>query len=189
MALLPTKNLSEHSLASSLAEVKKGNKQALGDFVWQNQERFYIMSLFATGNHETATVLTLETFQRAIKAIATVNPRQLGNSAWGWLSDHAVAAIADYHLQYSAKPVPKNANPEIDGSAEVDWMKTTILGTQRLKRCLNLLPELEMKAFVLRHQVDLNYEQIASVLNEDVDTVMAWTYRARVELIKCLSRG
>ena len=47
----------------------------------------------------------------------------------------------------------------------------------------------QKKAFLLRHHYDLNYEQIATVANQTVDSAMAVLYRARVQVVKCLGRG
>ncbi len=71
----------------------------------------------------------------------------------------------------------------------MDWETTVILGVQRVKRCFsNLVPE-QRKAFILRHQLSLDYAQIASLLNENIEVIMSWLFRARVQIVKCLGRG
>jgi RNA polymerase sigma factor (sigma-70 family) len=71
----------------------------------------------------------------------------------------------------------------------MDWETTVILGAQRIRRCLSTLPEEQRKVFILRHQLGLAYDQIAAVLNQNPDNVMAWLFRARVQIVKCLGRG
>ena len=51
------------------------------------------------------------------------------------------------------------------------------------------LPEEQQKVFLLRHNFQLNYDQIAAVLNQTPENVMAWLFRARVQIVKCLGRG
>jgi DNA-directed RNA polymerase specialized sigma24 family protein len=64
-----------------------------------------------------------------------------------------------------------------------------ILGTQRVKRCINSLSAEQKQAFVLRHQLGLNFNQVVAVLNQNPDNVMAHLHRARVQVVKCLGRG
>ncbi|MBI4533968.1 MAG: sigma-70 family RNA polymerase sigma factor [Candidatus Melainabacteria bacterium] len=190
MALLPSKDYSQHAAASVLIEVRKGNKQALGDFIWQNQERIYAIAYLATNDVDMSTQLTMMAFKNAFVALKQLNPKQLGDSAWDWLAQFIVDACAEYHMEYSG-PVPANAqaDPSVDGSAQMDWESTIILGLQRMKRCLGTLPDEQKNVFLLRHQLGLNYEQVAQVLNKNVDDVLAWLFRSRVQVIKCLGRG
>ncbi|MFX4864953.1 sigma factor-like helix-turn-helix DNA-binding protein, partial [Acinetobacter baumannii] len=69
------------------------------------------------------------------------------------------------------------------------WETTIILGAQRVKRCISSLPVEQQKVFLLRHHFQLTYEQIAAVINETPEDVMAWLFRARVQIVKCLGRG
>jgi RNA polymerase sigma factor (sigma-70 family) len=189
MALLPSRNYSEQAAANILLEVKKGNKQAQGEFIWQNQERFYAIAFMATGDAEVATQLTIMAFKNAFSAIKQLNPKQLGGAAWEWLAQFVVEACAEYHQQYSSPPQNSQSDPTADGSAQMDWETTVILGAQRVKRCLSTLPEDQRKIFILRHQLDLAYDQIAAVLNQNIDGVMSGLFRARVQVVKCLGRG
>jgi DNA-directed RNA polymerase specialized sigma24 family protein len=79
-------------------------------------------------------------------------------------------------------------DPQIDGSAEMTLTKSVSIGTQQVKRCLGSLPEEQRKTFILRHQLDLGYDQIAAILNQKTDKIIAWLFRARVQLVKCLSQ-
>lgn len=190
MALLPSRNYSDQAAANILLDVKKGNKQAQGEFIWQNQERFYAIAFMATGDPEVSTQLTISAFQSAFAAIKQLNPKQVSGAAWEWLAQFVVEACADFHQQYSAPPpAAAQTDPTADGSEQMDWETTVILGAQRVKRCLSTLPEEQRKVFILRHQLDLAYDQIAAVLNQHPDNVMAWLYRARVQIVKCLGRG
>jgi RNA polymerase sigma factor (sigma-70 family) len=143
----------------------------------------------ATGDAEVATQLTIMAFKNAFSAIKQLNPKQLGGAAWEWLAQFVVEACAEYHQQYSSPPQNSQSDPTADGSAQMDWETTVILGAQRVKRCLSTLPEDQRKIFILRHQLDLAYDQIAAVLNQNIDGVMSGLFRARVQVVKCLGRG
>lgn len=189
MALLPAKNFNQ-SASTVLLELKKGDKEQRNNFVWTHQERFYAIAYIATGKPDTATELTIMAFQNAFAALRHTNPKQVNMPLWYWLSQFIVDACAEYHQQYSGTPQPSpRTDPSADGSNQMDWETTVILGTQRVRRCLSSLAEEQQKVFILRHQLDLTYEQIGAVLNQTKETVQSWLYRARVQIVKCLGRG
>jgi DNA-directed RNA polymerase specialized sigma24 family protein len=190
MPLLPTRNYSEQAAANILLEVKKGDKKALGEFIWQHQERFYCIAFIATMDGEVSSQLTIQAFKNACAAIRSLSPKQLSGNVWEWLSQFIVDAIAEYHDQYSPPPSGSpQTDPTADGSANMDWETTVILGTQRVKRCINTLSPEQKQAFVLRHQLGLSFKQVVAVLNQNPDNVMAFLHRGRVQVVKCLGRG
>ena len=190
MPLLPSRNFSTHSAADSLIDVKKGNKQAINDFIWQNQERVYAIAFIATGDKEAATHLTIQVFQKAFDSLRQTNPKNIRESTWEWLSQFAVEACGQYHTEYSPPP-PTSVSVDVndDGSSQVDWLKTVILGTQRLRKCLAMLSVPQRKVFVLHHQLKLSYEQIADVINEHPDAIAWLSHSSRIHLVRLLARG
>ena len=110
-------------------------------------------------------------------------------SIWDWLSQYVVEAMGEYHSQNSGPPDEEDTDPAQDGSASMDWETTVLLGVQRVKRCIGSLPQELKRIFLLRHSLDLNYEQISIVTNQRVEKCMALLYRARVQVVKCLGRG
>jgi RNA polymerase sigma factor (sigma-70 family) len=190
MPLLPSKTNYPQSSSTVLADLKKGDKEKSNEFVWMHQERVYAISYCATGDSQSATDLTIAAFQNAFGSLKTLNPKQMTASVWDWLASFVVDACANWHATYS-RPVASNprTDPSADGSAQMDWETTIILGTQRVKRCISSLPAEQQKVFLLRHQFQLTYDQIAAVINEAPEDVMAWLFRARVQIVKCLGRG
>lgn len=190
MSILPTRTSFNQSASGVLLELKKGDTEKRNEFVWIHQERFYAIALLATDQPEAAEQLTMNAFQNAFAALRQINPKQLGLPIWDWLAQFIVAACADYHNRYSdpTSSAPQ-LDPSLDGSAQMDWETTVILGTQRVRRCLSSLAPEQQKVFILRHQMSLDYEQIGTVLNQSPETIMAWLYRARVQIVKCLGRG
>jgi RNA polymerase sigma factor (sigma-70 family) len=191
MAILPARTSSNQSASIVLAELKKGDKEKRNQFVWDNQERIYAIGLISTDDPEVAQDLTILAFQNAFTTLNHLNPKQVSMPIWDWLAQFIVEACASYHEQYSqpASPYVQRPDPTNDGSSNMDWETTVILGTQRVRRCLSSLSQELQKVFMLRHQMSLDYDQIAAVLNQSPETVMAWLYRARVQIVKCLGRG
>jgi len=190
MSLLPTRATYNQSAASVLAELKKGDKQKQTQFIVANQERLYAIAFLASGNAEKAENLTITAFQNAFSTIKQINIKQVGLPIWEWLAPFIVQACADYH-QGNSGPARQidTTDPAQDGSATMDWETTVILGVPRVVRCLNNLAAEQRKVFILRHQLFLDYGQIAAVINADLQTVISWLYRARVQIVKCLGRG
>jgi RNA polymerase sigma factor (sigma-70 family) len=191
MSLLQPRKYSDLGVSTFLLDVKKGNKQALGEFIWQNQERFYSIAFIATNDAEAASKLTIEAFKLAYTALKQMNIKQLAaESLSDWLSQFIVNVIVDYHGRTSTpSAMQPQTDPTIDGSAQMDWETTVILGTQRVKRCINSLAEEQKKVFILRHQLGLNMKQVTAVLHQNPENVMAWLHRSRVQVVKCLGRG
>jgi RNA polymerase sigma factor (sigma-70 family) len=190
MPILPSRSSFNQSASAVLSTLKGGNKEIQSDFIWNNQERFYAIALLSTDDPMVAEELTIQAFQNVFIALKHINPKQIGLPIWEWLAQYIVAVCADYHLQKSVGVAPiQNLDPAIDGSSQMDWETTVILGAQRVRRCLISLPKEQQKVFILRHQMSLDYHQTALVLSQSPETIMAWLYRARVQIVKCLGRG
>jgi len=189
MALLPSRTTYNQSASSIISQLKKGGQQQQNDFIWANQDRFYAIALIATDNQNMAEELTIAAFRNVFNDVRQVNPKQVGLPLWDWLAPFIVEACEDYNRHKAKVPPVNTIDPTEDGSAQMDWETTVILGLQRVKRCFSNLPPEQRKAFILRHQLSLDYNQIASVLNQSVETVMSWLFRARVQIVKCLGRG
>lgn len=190
MTILPNRTNFHQSGSQVLAELKKGNKEKRNEFVWVHLEPVYAIAYMATGNPDTAAQLTIMSFVNAFAALKQINPKQVTTAIWDWLVKFIVDACAEYHAKYSPPPAGNpRTDPTADGSAQMDWETTVILGIQRIRRCLSNLPPEQQKVFLLRHHLQLSYEQMAYVLNFTPEDIMAWLYRARVQIVKCLGRG
>jgi RNA polymerase sigma factor (sigma-70 family) len=189
MALLPSRTTYNQSASSIISQLKKAGQQQQNEFIWANQDRFYAIALIATDNPDVAEELTVAAFHDVFAAINQINPKQIGLPLWEWLSPFIVELCADYSRKRAGTALATTIDPSEDGSAQMDWETTVILGLQRVKRCFsNLVPE-QRKAFILRHQLSLDYVQIAAVLNQSVEVIMSGLFRARVQIVKCLGRG
>ena len=179
------------SAAAVLSEITNGGNEKRNEFVWVNQERVYAIALIATGDPKLAQELTIAAFRNAFASLKQAAPKKDDDlTIWGWLSGFIVEACAEYHAERSDPPANNHeVDPSADGSANMDWETTVLLGVQRIKRCLGSLPEEQQKVFYLRHHLDLNYDQISTVLNQSVEMTMAALFRARVQIVKCLGRG
>ena len=138
MPLLPTKNYSDQANAALLSKVKKGNKEAQSEFVWQNQSQFYAIAFMATNNKQASLQLCIDAFKQSLAALEQFQHQQLVHLDWDWLSQFIVNACAQFHAQYSHVPNTPITDPSADGSAQLDFGKNTVLDTQKIKMlCVN----------------------------------------------------
>ena len=158
-------------------------------FVHQHVDRFYCIAFIGTsGDPEAAEDITVVAMKRVMVALRQVNLKQFSREGvWEWVSGFVVDAVVEWHSQYSQAPSGPITDPSVDGSSQMDWETTVILGAQRVKRYISTLPEEQKKVFILRHQLNLGFCQVAAVLNEHEDNVRMWLNRARVQLVKCLA--
>ncbi|HMW90307.1 MAG TPA: sigma-70 family RNA polymerase sigma factor [Candidatus Obscuribacter sp.] len=192
MPLLPAKNSTQEfdqSAQAVLADLKKGGSEKRNEFVWIQQERVFAVALLGTGSQESAAQVTISAFNNAFAALNHSLPKNPEMSVWDWLSQYVVEAMGEFHNEFSGAPDDEDADPAQDGSANMDWETTVLLGVQRVKRCINQLPQDQKRVFLLRHSLDLNYDQISIVTNQKVEKCIALLYRARVQVVKCLGRG
>lgn len=192
MPLLPSKNNTkefDQSAQAVLSDLKKGGADKRNEFIWVHQERVYAVALLGTGNHDHASEVTISAFNNAFSALGQGLPKNPDMTIWDWLSQYVVEAMGEYHTQNSGPLDEENIDPAQDGSASMDWETTVLLGVQRVKRCIGSLPQELKTVFLLRHNLDLNYEQISIVSNQSVEKCMAQLFRARVQVVKCLGRG
>ncbi|MBK7746778.1 MAG: hypothetical protein IPP97_22445 [Candidatus Obscuribacter sp.] len=192
MALLPAKNSTQEfdqSAQTILTELKKGSTEKRNEFVWERQERVFAVALLGTGTPESAAQVTISAFNNAFGSLGHSIPKNSETSVWDWLSQFVVEAMGEFHAEVSGPPEEDEIDPAQDGSANMDWETTVLLGVQRVKRCINQLPQEQKRIFLLRHSLDLNYDQISIVTNQRVEKCMALLYRARVQVVKCLGRG
>ncbi|MBX9939613.1 MAG: hypothetical protein K2Y32_10185 [Candidatus Obscuribacterales bacterium] len=192
MALLPPKNSTQEfdqSAQTVLGELRKGSAEKRNEFVWVQQERVFAVALLGTGSQESAAQVTISAFNNAFASLNQGLPKHGEMTVWEWLSKFVVESMSEYHNEFSGAPEDDDGDPSQDGSANMDWETTVLLGVQRVKRCINQLPNEQKRVFLLRHSLDLNYDQIAVVTNLRVEKCMELLYRARVQVVKCLGRG
>jgi hypothetical protein len=57
-------------------EVKKGGKEAMGEFVYQHVDRFYCIAFIGTLDSEAAEDITVEAMKNVMVALRQINPKQ-----------------------------------------------------------------------------------------------------------------
>ncbi len=195
MSLLPSKTKNPKETANNdiaiFKDLKTGNKQKIGDFIWSYLDRVYAITFLATTSHDIAEILTIQIFQQAFDGLNSMNIKDLNSTAWEWLSEYIVNACKFYHSENSGEVLSDEEDIEAfnEDLTTMDWETTIILGASRMKKCLATLSEEQQKVYLLRHKLELGYNDIAGVLNFSNEKAISLLYRARVQIVKCLGKG
>jgi len=161
-----------------------GNKRAYEAFVLRHQKIVYNVVYQLVRQNEAAADVTQETFIKAYQALSrfrigcAVKPwllRIATNSALNWLRGQKVYQSLDQMLEEEPGAEPMS-NDNVEQGVEFKLTEET------LEKVLgNLSPE-HRHLFVLRHQYDLSYEEIAEVMNQPMTTIKSALFRARTKI-------
>jgi RNA polymerase sigma-70 factor (ECF subfamily) len=165
--------------------IRSGNSEATGLLVERFQGIVFGLCYRMLNHRQDAEDVTQETFVRALRAICRFDA---GRPIRPWLLEIAAnrcrTALASRARRLKLAPVsaaedvadPRPGHNDPDGLAgELD---------QAVKR---LRPEHRL-VFLLYHEQNLTYDEIAQSLKRPVGTVKTWLHRARAELAEQLAR-
>jgi RNA polymerase sigma-70 factor (ECF subfamily) len=178
-----------------------GDAAAWQDIVQQYHRRIYNICYRFSGSADDASDLTQEVFIKMYRTLATFDTSRASFMTWvttvtrNLLVDHfrkgkydritdsldAAPAAQEDGLTLAEQLEDKSASPE----ARVRSQETQRLVHEALKR---LSPELR-EAVILRDLQDLDYKDIAKVLNVPEGTVKSRINRGRTELARLLQRN
>ncbi len=188
-SVLPTSTTSAaHSQdeRATLLRMQAGDQQAFGELVRKYMHRAYYGALGLTGSHEDALELSQEAFARAFRARASIDPER---PFYTWY--YQILRRLCFNLGRDLKS--RREKLDAQGAwlvAEAESRQTqnpeTLLQQQQLAaRCraaIGQLADTEREIMVLREWQDLSYQDIASLLDIPIGTVMSRLYTARKRL-------
>jgi RNA polymerase sigma-70 factor (ECF subfamily) len=165
--------------------IRSGDPQATRLLVERYQGIVFGLCRRMLGHRHDAEDVTQETFLRAVRAIFGFDPAR---PLRPWLLEIAAnrcrTALAVQARRPRMAPV-KAAEDHVDprpGLADPDGL------AGELQRAVDRLrPEYRL-VFLLYHEQNLSYDEIAASLDRPVGTVKTWLHRARAELAEHLAR-
>jgi RNA polymerase sigma-70 factor (ECF subfamily) len=167
-----------------------GNKRAYEALVLRYQKIVYNVIYHLVRQNEAAADVTQETFIKAYQALSrfrigcAVKPwllRIATNSALNWLRGQKVYQSLDQMLaeEPGAEPV---SNDNVEQGVEFK------LAGETLEKILGHLSAEHRHLFVLRHQYDLSYEEMAEVMNQPITTIKSALFRARTKIRELMKK-
>jgi RNA polymerase sigma-70 factor (ECF subfamily) len=175
---------SEPSDAILVAAAQRGDRRALETLLERHHDRVRAVCWRLTGNAADADDAT----QEALIAVVRGLPRFDGRSAFTtWLFRIATNASLDELRRRRRRPVPDPDQVDrLAASAAVGAGIETVAERDVLDRALRQLPEEYRIAVVLRDVGDLDYAEIAEVLQIPPGTVRSRIARGRASLAAAL---
>ncbi len=161
---------------------------AFPEMVRSLQNGVYTGALRMIGDPHDAEDVAQEAFLRAYRALADYPPQRIRDLRLeGWVWTIAANLCRNVHRRRSRRPATPKAEIEITdrGRGPEDAALATALGG-RLSRALAELTWPMRSAVVLRHIIDLDYEEIAAALERPVGTVKADVHRGLARLRRAM---
>lgn len=168
-----------------LQAVRDGDHQRFEKLVLAYQNRLFGTMLGLLGNRQDAEDVTQEAFVTAFRKLHAFEER---SSFFTWL--HRIAY--NLAIDFRRKPHTRHRQGQVSIDQRDDCMVTgetapSVLAEQHerselIQQALLKLDESRRVVLVLRDLQDLDYEQIASILEIPIGTVRSRIHRARLDL-------
>jgi RNA polymerase sigma-70 factor (ECF subfamily) len=167
--------LSREEISAGIAAARRGDEAAwhrlFDDFhylVW----RYGFAHL---GDHASADDLAQEVFVAAVKAIGRLRD-ETRPGVEGWLLGIARNKVADRFRQSARERKLQLIRPELEADpAEIAVRRLTV---QRLRACLDTLPEPQRDIVIRRFVLDQSLEHVARATGRGIGAVKALQHRA-----------
>jgi RNA polymerase sigma-70 factor (ECF subfamily) len=172
-----------------------GEREAFGLLVGRHQARLFGAMLRMLGNRLDAEEVTQEAFVRAYAALAAFDPQYRFSA---WLYQIAVNLAINYRWKRSREVMVGRDAPEADRYFEglpdtgpagrPDALSVEADQRRRLWAAVAALPPDARDMIVLRHVLELSYEEIRQATGLPMGTVKSRLERARGRLAEALRR-
>ncbi len=163
---------------------KQGDRTALIELINLYQNRLYRALLPVTNNSEEALDVTQETF---VQVFRKLNSLQEDAHFFTWI--YRIGFNIARTRQRRQRPDPIDPSqmmiPSTEQSAEQRYESREF--QTALRQAIAKLPEDHQQVIVFREIEELDYQQIADVLNISIGTVRSRLHRARAQLRELLS--
>ncbi|MDP6443618.1 MAG: RNA polymerase sigma factor [Pirellulaceae bacterium] len=160
-----------------------GDQDAMQDLVARYRGRIYGLCYRMLGQQQDAEDATQETFVRVLKSLHQWDPNR---DFEPWL-----LAIAGNRCRTAISNRQRRPTHQAIGEPLVDRTPDLLAANQLAEEVQLGLEQLRpeyREAFVLFHEHELSYAEIATSLECPLGTVKTWVHRARKELIRHLQR-
>jgi RNA polymerase sigma-70 factor (ECF subfamily) len=177
--------------AQLMLRVREGDEEAFREIVEGYKKPIFDLCFRYIGNQADAEEVALDVFLHLYKARETYKPeaklstflyRIAVNLSLNRIRDRKRKRLLSLEFLRRNRPI----DPE---SPEADRPDAVLEGREReamIRKAIDLLPEKQKAALLLRRYEELSYEEIAAVMKTSVSAVEALLFRARETLKKKL---
>src|SRR5262249_55820822 len=154
--------------ARLVAAARDGDREALEQLLRAHYDRIHAVAWRLVGNDADAADVTQDALIAIVRGLARFDGR---SSFTTWAYRVTVTAALDELRRGRRRPAPLHVEPEAPEAEPAVAMETTIAERLRLDAALARLPDDYRAAVVLRDVCDLDYAEIAHVLDIPPGTV------------------
>jgi len=163
---------------------RDGDHRAFGELVDRYQRPIFTLTLRMTGSRDTAEELTQIVFVKAWRGLGGFDT---GRRFFSWIYRIAIHECLN-HRRASGRYEPLEPDLESSGSAPDDDAVRNETETQ-VQAALKSLNAADREIVVMRHFLELSYEEIAEALGVAAKTVKSRLFTARQRLKAELERA
>lgn len=170
---------------------QSGDQRAFGELVTKYMQRAYFGALGLTGSHDDALELSQEAFARAFRARASIDPERPFYTWYYQILRRLCFNLGRDtktrrdHLQAQTSWLVSEAESRGPQGPEAQLQHDQLQA--RAAAAIAGLGDTEREIIVLRELQDMSYQDIASLLDIPVGTVMSRLYTARKRLATTLA--
>jgi RNA polymerase sigma-70 factor, ECF subfamily len=177
--------------ASLAQQARQGDESAFETLVRRYQRRILAYCRRMTGPAGPAEDLAQEVFVKLYLALSTIDPQRpvraflfriAHNHCLDWLRKRRVSTVP---LAFPDDEDGRERDPLDPAPSPEDLVQREEIQAA-VDQALARVPEVYRSVLVMRHQVDLAYEEIASALAVPIGTVKARLHRGRMHLQQSL---
>ncbi len=167
---------------------RAGDQEAFREIVRLYQQRVFVLAYSYFRNREDALDIVQDTFLRLHEKIEMY---EKGRNFQGWLLQIARNLCVDYYRKNYLKRKELESEKSLDElspAAPADPAGETASDLKEpFSRCVEKLAKQQRMIFIMKHYNELQYNEIAQVLNISVGTVKSLHFKAVQNLRKLLT--
>lgn len=163
----------------------EGDQIAVSEFVQRFRNQVYLLCYRMLGEHHEAEDMAQETFLRVLR---NLDRWDRSRPIEPWIMTIAGNRCRTHLAQRNRRPIAAETQDHIEDHRGIDHRGELLAEEVRL--ALSHVREEYRQAFLLFHENQLSYGEIAEQLDCPLGTVKTWVHRARRELVqRLISRG
>lgn len=169
-----------------IREIKDGHIEKYEELVKRYERKIYAFILHMLRNthlEDLAEDLCQDTFYKAFKSLHSF--RDVEASFSTWLYTIARNTVFSELRKAKNSEVYLNDRTVLPGIAPDKLPEQLLLRTEReemVRKAINNLPEKQRSALIMREYEQLDYKEIAKILNSTVSSVKSLLFRARLSI-------
>jgi len=169
----------QEEIHALIKRIKQGDRSAFGTVTQQYQKKVFLLAYSYFGNKDDALDIVQETFLRLYQK---AHMYQKGRNFQNWLLQIAKNLCTDYYRRSYGKEKALRSEETLENIGSVIQGNSHDNASSDLRailsHCLKKLSERQRLIFVMKHYNQLQYNEIAQILNVALGTVKSLHFKA-----------